>query len=144
MKRHVLCLAAVGALRALSLVVWWPWRPLLFTRITMENARKVDVGMGLDEAEFILGGPERDDSTGPTSLFYYDVDQNSGFHEVVARGPMPGDDRHRWFASHRWFSDHARILIGLTADGRVQWIIATPCQPERDNVLNMTRRWLRL
>jgi hypothetical protein len=60
-SRRVLFIALLAAL-AVGSSVWLLWPR---TAITLGNVDKIREGMMLEEVETILGGPPRDDSTGP-------------------------------------------------------------------------------
>src|SRR6516162_7726428 len=80
--RRLLLLCLPVSLAALGLAAWLLWPR---TAITPENAEKVQRGMTLAEVEAILGGPARDDATGPLT---------SDLSEAVESYDRPG--RLKW------------------------------------------------
>jgi hypothetical protein len=60
--RRMLLFGLPAAVVAVAVSAWLLWPR---TAITRENADKIRMGMTLAEVEAILGGPARDESTGP-------------------------------------------------------------------------------
>ena len=146
--RRLILFGLLSAFLLMGVGAWILWTRPPPTAITLENASNVRPGMTLNEVELILGGPQRNDSTGPTCICYYEIGENDEPQrtpEWYSCGPTPrAFDCHAWWAAHFWQSDCAWIRIGLTGDGRVEWIIANPCQRVRVSPLAMLRHWLRL
>ena len=144
-RRRLLVFGLLAGLLVLGAGFWLLWPR---TAITLENAAKVRPAMTLDEVEFILGGPPRSDETGPTSIYYYEVDEvdePQRIPEPYSFGPTPGPfDRHAWFKAYSWRSDCAMVTVGLTDWGRVEWIIAIPCHRHHEGSIAKLRHWLRL
>jgi outer membrane protein assembly factor BamE (lipoprotein component of BamABCDE complex) len=118
----VLVLVGVGVL-ALALR---PHQPS--TAITRENAAKIQHGMTVAEVEALLGGPARDDTTGPLEI---DISYTS------THGACQRD----------WRSDEVVIAVCFDADGRVIDSCNDPVQPlprQQDSVFDVLRRWLSL
>jgi hypothetical protein len=138
--RRLLLFGLSAALGAILLAVWLVW-PRTVSAIILSNAAKIRPGMTLVEAEAILGGPARDECTGPTKFIYSEAETRKTF----TRGTLPGlDDRHAWLASLVWRSDHARVQIGLTQDHRVAWLGAYPVRRYDEGPLDRLCRWLGL
>jgi hypothetical protein len=116
----VLVVAAVWAL------VVWP-RP---TAITRENEARIQEGMSWDELKAILGGPPRNESTGPTEL---DPDALVG----VGRAPPPSVTR-----IYEWISDEVMIRVAFDVDGRAEWINTWPLRRTYPGVVPTIHHWL--
>lgn len=128
-----LLFASLATLVVLGLGVWLLWPG---TAITRENAAKITEGMRLAEVEAILGGPARDDTTGPV-LTESGYGANTLWLEDVC---LPfGDQRH-----HIWKSDCVLVLVSVEADGRVANFIAFHQQRAAERPIDMLRRWLRI
>jgi hypothetical protein len=69
-SRRLLIALPVAVVLTLALA-WLLWPRMAITR---DNAAKITVGMTLAEVEAILGGPARDETTGPVTLDW-DSDQ---------------------------------------------------------------------
>src|SRR5262249_13734059 len=88
-RRRMLLLGSVAVVAALA-VQWWAIQPAL-SAINAVNAAKVEKGMTLAEVEAILGGPARDELTGPVvfdrllSIADCDSPQSWLSDEVVVR-----------------------------------------------------------
>jgi hypothetical protein len=132
-RRRLLLFGLLAGLLALGVC---GWLLLPRTAITRENAAKIQVGMTLAEVEVNLGGPPRDDTTGPV-VTESGYGGNTLWLEDVC---LPfGDQR-----PHIWKSDCVLVLVSVGADGRVANFIAFRQQRRVENSLDMLRRWLRL
>jgi hypothetical protein len=123
-RRHILLLALPPLFAALALAVWL-LRP--DSAITLENVDRIELGMNLQEVEAILGGPARDESTGPLT---------SDRSEALAAY----DRRDR----PKWQSDTAVIWLSLDNDGNVCGVSRVRVWRVEQGPLDMLRRWLRL
>jgi hypothetical protein len=65
-NRRILCLTLLTAAVVLAGSTWLLWPR---TTITRQNAARIETGMDLGEVEAILGGPERNESTGMLRRF---------------------------------------------------------------------------
>lgn len=136
--RRRLLLALFAVVMLLVLGVWLHWtKP--FSAITRENAAKIKDGMTLAEVEAILGGPPRDETTGP----------------VIREEPpefAPPDARGRSFRitivnlrQHlEWHSDQVRIWVHFDSHGRVTDFTHFPTHRAEESPLALLRRWLHL
>jgi hypothetical protein len=115
------------------------WVLLPTSVITRENAAKIREGMTLADVETILGGPARDETTGP----------------VIREDPpefAPPDSSGRRFRitildmrPHlEWHSDQVRIWVHVDTDGRVTECSHFPTRRAEEGLLDKLRRWLRL
>jgi outer membrane protein assembly factor BamE (lipoprotein component of BamABCDE complex) len=111
-------LATMTGLGVLGVGGWLLWPR---TAITRENAAKIREGMTLAEVEAILGGPPRDETTGPIR-----------FDEVT---PVRDESR-------KWWSDRVCIQVIFDENGRV--MNADSDSLHRVGPLDMLRRWLHL
>lgn len=62
-RRRLLLFGLLAGFTVVGMLVAWLFLPR--TAITPKNAAKIQVGMTRSEVESILGGPARDESTGP-------------------------------------------------------------------------------
>ncbi len=93
-RRRVLLFAVVAVVVALS-GAWllWPRPP---SAITIENAKKITIGMTLSEVETIMGGSERSEQTTALSIEVGDPD-------TFRCGPVPSvHDIDQIAAMHTW------------------------------------------
>ena len=124
-----------GMTVAVSLGVWLLWPR---TAITRENAAKIRPGMTLAEAETILGGPMRDESTGTL--------EDDSPAMVVGRLLI-----WKWTPSqakgggiNEWRSDYVSISVVLDPDGRILECHSVPVRRAPEGPIGMIRGWLHL
>jgi hypothetical protein len=115
---------------AVALVTAWLFWPR--TAITEENAAKVQVGMTLAEVEAVLGGPARDESTGPLTT-------DIALRQVALRQVMLDDS-----LSGLWTSNHVMVCINFGADRQVTQMSWFPVRRAQESLLDHLRRWLGL
>jgi hypothetical protein len=121
-RRRLLLLALLVALVLVGGAAWGLWsRP---SSITLENAAKLHNGMTLMEVETILGGPSRDESTGPLNLDF--------------TGSMPNEKFHC-----RWISNEVLILVCFDTEDRVIYAEFEPVHLlPVESLFERFRRWL--
>jgi hypothetical protein len=102
---------AVLLLIGAGIVVLWPGPSM----ITRENEARIHEGMGMEELRAILGGPPRDDSTGPTEL-----DPDAPIDRVGCPPPSSVTP------IYEWQSDQVLIRVHFDTDGRADWISTCP------------------
>jgi hypothetical protein len=110
------------------------------TSITVENATSIEPGMTLAHVEAMLGGPPRDETTGPVERL-----EPPEFAEPNARGT-------RWrnaIVELRsdvllWESDQARVWVHFDEAGRVTDHQVFPMRRAPESPVAMFRRWLHL
>src|SRR5262245_10142275 len=85
-RRRVVGGAALASLGALGLTAWLLWPR---TAITRENGEKIHEGMTQAEVEAILGGPARDEASGPLVA---DSTPAEARGELARAFAKPGDD----------------------------------------------------
>ena len=115
------------------------------TAITRENAAKLHVGMTLEEVETILGGPARDESTGPCELDV-SVFKHAEKEKVTGEAPLE-KTQNRPSRGRRWLSDRVAIWVREAEDDQGWRIIEIDYIPRRrseESVLDRVRRWLHL
>ncbi len=117
--RRVLLLALPAALAVGVVTLWLLWPR---TAITRANAAMIREGMTRTEVEALLGGPPRDEYTGP----------------LVAEGP----GRLSRLALPRWGSDRVIIWVSFDAEGRVDWSEAAHVRRGEESFADRFRRWL--
>jgi hypothetical protein len=135
---------AVAAVLALGAWVFWPC-----TAITRENAAKITEGMTVAEVEALLGGPARDETTGPVVLERDgdpdDVQQRAAIYEHLLveslRNQAAGV---RFPQAVEWHSNNVSILVHFNREGCVTDCNSMPRRRANESSLAMLRRWLRL
>jgi hypothetical protein len=125
-RRRLLMFGLLAGLLMLGVRGWVLW-PRTTTAITRESAARIQENMTLAEVEAILGGPEREETTGP-------------LEELGAGDPVGNRDA---IVLRTWRSDFVYILVGFDEDHCVasRSIFYTRRAPE--SLLDMLRRWLR-
>jgi hypothetical protein len=125
------------------------WLLLSRTAITPENAVKIQVGMTVAEVEAILGGPARDESTGPLvsdgpgDLGYRAPEQAIVLVPDGGLVSVPGG-WHVVPSPPQWVSDCAVIVVSLDAGGRVEACSTLPVRRVSEGPIDRVRRWLGL
>jgi hypothetical protein len=117
-RRRVLLFGPLATLLALGVSGWLLWpRP---SAITRENAAKVLVGMTLAEVEVILGGPARDDTTGPTRRRVEDEDRlGTGLFLLRITSLDAKLFGLESISVHDWISDDAYIRLVFDPEERL-------------------------
>lgn len=145
MPRRRLTLVAVFALLVLvGIGAWLLWPPS--TMITRANADSIRAGMTIAEVEEILGGPPRDESTGPVIGEEADISgvidkqplwfiEGQRFRPEAFKGLPPGAA-----LPLQWQSNEANVTVAFTADGRVSGAGYLPVH--RETPLEWLRRKL--
>jgi len=141
--RRLLMIGLPAVLVAVLLTTWlfWPRTP-----ITRGNATRIVEGLSLAEVEGILGGPARDESTGPAVI-------DGGHLLADAKRALESRalERVRWANAdaagdpprvQTWLSDHVMVIVQFDADGRVTACDPFPVHPSRESPLDRLRRWL--
>ncbi len=139
-RRQLVALNLVVAALATSIVAWLLWpRPA----ITRENAARIHVGMTRAEVDTILGGPARDETTGPLVIDWDEAaDERARVRHaeellaVFLGGGPAGND------TVLWQSDDASVWVSFDKDGRVRDCGSMPAHGQREGLLAMLRRWL--
>jgi hypothetical protein len=122
-RRRLLLFGLLAAVTGLGGWLLWPR-----SAITRENAAKIQIGMTLAEVEAILGGPARDDSTGP---FEGEWPRDFKFDPT-----NPDAD---------WHSDTVLVLVRLDGRNRVKSFEVLPVRrSDGESSLDVIRRWLGL
>jgi hypothetical protein len=134
-------LPAGSVVAVLALAAWLVLpRP---SAITRGNAAKIQEGMTLAEVEAILGGPARDESTGPTEI---DIRALDGAERLLVR--MAVADRMLEVAAsgsvRRWTSDRVTVHVRFDEAARVSIAEAFPLCRTDESLLDRLRRWLGL
>jgi hypothetical protein len=137
-RRHLLLFGLPVALVALGV---WGWMLLPRTAITPENAAKIKEGMTLAEVEAILGGPARDETTGPT-VDTEDLVIPPGqriFDQGIADdyGEDVGNERY-------WYADTVSLGVRFDLEKNVTGKSYWRTRRTKESQLDTVRRWLRL
>jgi hypothetical protein len=134
-RRRLLVLGLLAGLLVLGVGGWMLWPR---TAITRENAAKIETGMTLTEVEAILGGPERDESTGP--LF---IDDDTNRRARIIPGSM-----HKLNFPPReeyiWKSNRVMTRVVLDLNGRMAFCEIMFVRRADESPCDMIRRLLRL
>jgi hypothetical protein len=126
---------------AIAAALLWPR-----TAITRENAARIQVGMTLAEVESILGGPVRDETTGPCVPDLakegpggtpHDLDSVERWIDFL----VATSDATPW---PRWQSNQVMIAVLFDTDGRVSDCHFFPVRRADETLLDRLRRWLGL
>jgi hypothetical protein len=112
--RRLLVLGLPAGLVALAVAAWLLWPR---TAITRENAAKIQPGMTLAEVEAFLGGPARDESTGPLTDDD-DVDDEPAGFPVVLFAPSCDGEMIAAHDRHFWISDSVVVRVCFNPEGR--------------------------
>jgi hypothetical protein len=141
MRYRRLLLFAIPITLALivTATAWLLWPS---TAITCENAAKIKEGMTLAEVEAILGGPAREESTGPLEVNLDSPwlnDTNGPCVLVYSKHFGPP-----WNAVCVWQSNRARVGVAFDRDERVIECARRPMRPVEQTLLDRIRAWLHL
>jgi hypothetical protein len=95
--------------------------------------------MSLANVESILGGPARDESTGPL------VESHPGMEAVHEMNRLKQSILTMPFVAEPtcWVSDELLVVIYFDTEGRVFWCRSVPCM-RADDPFRTLRRWLGL
>jgi hypothetical protein len=94
--------------------IWNNKRP--HTSITADNGAMIKEGMTLADVEGILGGPARDESSGPLEASEREALEGQDLQAVARFFRRLGTDTNN---TRLWVSDRAIILVNVFPDGRV-------------------------
>ncbi len=139
-RRRVLLLGSAAIVAALAVGVWLRWPRQ--TAITLENGARITPWLPLGKAEEILGGPERDETNGPTEIDGTDQDALFDFHMRAEDIWMRGRQETKPII-RTWQSDNARIDVMFGPAERVVDSITVQVRPVHDSLIDVLRRWLR-
>ncbi len=128
-RRRVVLIALLTGLvvAAVCAAMVWPRS----SAITRENEARIHEGMSWDELKVLLGGPPRDESTGPTEL-------DPGALSVRIGRPVPPSVTR----IDEWISDEVLIRVAFDANGRAEWIDTCPLRRTFSGVVPTVRHWL--
>jgi hypothetical protein len=133
-KRRVLLLGLAGCLAALACVVFLAQDR---SAINPANYEKIQVGMPLAEVETILGGPARDESSGPIREDSVDENDLGPQLQVVTFRIAYAKDLQLWTSD--------RLMIRVEVEqGRVAGKASLEVRRMRESPWQKVRRWLRL
>jgi hypothetical protein len=131
---------------ASCLLAAWLLRPQ--TAITQENAAKITEGMTRAEVEALLGGPARDETTGPVVLDRNDdleVDLQAAHYEHLLVKSLRNQAAGVGFPrAVEWHSNQVSILVRFNRAGCVTDCNSIPRRRTNESPLDMVRRWLGL
>jgi hypothetical protein len=120
--RRLLLLALPSVIVLLGIVGWLLWPAQATTTITRENAERIENGMAIEQVEKILGGPARDETTGPTRIFCATVPEN--------------------VTSYWWMTDQLFVVACCDNDARVVYCECRPAHRVHEGFFEMLRRML--
>src|SRR5258708_3298820 len=115
-------IVVVGFAIMVAYLLWPRTPPAPPTAINQENAAKIKIGMKQSEIDGILGGPPRDESTGPIM---------ADWAAVEARGEAPGppeaaesyaidfrkEKYYQWVWRQAWVSNHLIVSVEFIYTG---------------------------
>jgi hypothetical protein len=110
------------------------------TAITRENAARIEQGMTLAEVEAILGGPSRNDATGPVVADEDEEPMRLECHQYITAMQRIAGDR----GPVHWQSNRVIVSVSFGDDGRVRACSCILTRPADEGPLDMLRRWLGL
>jgi hypothetical protein len=115
------------------------------TAITLENAAQIREGMTKQEVEAILGGPPRNETTGPVTVEPADA---TALLQFAVAEPVHGikllDEQADPPSLRTWRSNQALVCVALDPGERVLRFVAIPLRRVDETLLDMLRRWLRI
>jgi hypothetical protein len=117
------------------------------THINHENYEKIQIGMSLAEVEQILGGPARDESSGPLRATDRGDDRHVNPEARVTAFKasfifFSFDDNPPAPESQIWITDWLMVRADLDSEGRVNSRSCLRVRPAVENRLGVLRRWL--
>jgi hypothetical protein len=139
MTRRRLLLPSLVCLVAVVAYVVWP-RPSQFNAAA---AAKVEVGMDLATVETILGGPARDESTGPLATADSKDDATGKLDLLLMRAMEQSGGGWPLPVTQEWVSDSVIIHIGFV-NGRAGVPEVVPVRRVHETPWATLRRWLKL
>jgi hypothetical protein len=148
--------AALAGIVMVGVAAFCLWLYSTCTAITEDSAVRIRAGMTLAEVETILGGPARDESTGPlvADLTFVGDDRRNDAREPIdpiefctsvrrelvdggrGEGSLP--------AAGFWLSNRAMIRVDFGASGRVERARWLPARRDYGDTLDRFRAWLGL
>jgi hypothetical protein len=141
MTRRVLLMFGLLSIAALGLAGFWLLWPS--SAINRENAAKIRDGMSLAEVEAILGGPARDDSTGPVMADLHDDDGRPLTERELIR-TLAGMWENNIPAPKFWRSNQVMIGVHLDPSGRVARCEVLRVRRIQAGPMDILRRWFGL
>jgi hypothetical protein len=130
-------IAAPAAVIASVALAWLLWPR---TAITRQAAARIAPGLSLAEVNAILGGPARDETTGPVGRLdppEFALPDARGIRWRISIGDLrPG--------LQRWQSDEASVWVHFDDEGRVTDCHTFPMRRVEEGALDRLRRWLPL
>jgi hypothetical protein len=137
------CLPAAAVALAVGAWLLWPR-----TAITRENAAKIHKGMTRAEVKAILGGPPRDESSGPVDLDEPDDGIPDLIRDARLRQWIDGALRAHFDPEGgeraAWQSNQVAVYIWWDAAGTVESCDCFPMRRAPEGPLEVLRRWLGL
>ena len=112
----------------MGLWLLWP------SAITRENAVGIQEGMSIAKVESILGGPPRDESTGPLLMADFEFRLDDPF--VPSRPSLGGS------IEAQWRSDAVVVDVMIDRNGRVETVDIHRTTPRLGVITAFVRRWL--
>jgi hypothetical protein len=140
-----LILSLVAVVVVLSVGVWLLWP---CTAITRANAAKIQNGMTRVEVLTLLGGPPRDESTGPLGLDHPEEADSDPMHQARLRQwidcTLRADFEPDGGPRGKWQSNQVVIYIWWDVAGNVESCDVFPMRRAPESPLAMLRRWFGL
>jgi len=118
--------------------IWWSPR----TAITPENYERIELGITQMEVEEILGGPARDEATGPLQNAGEDCDVMK-WREWVIRSSGADERPGQPFVRY-WFSDELIVECCFDSAGQLTGKECMHVRPYRRSPLQLIADWIHL
>jgi hypothetical protein len=131
--------ASIAILAALACLLW----PR--SAINRGNFEKIKEGMTLAEVQALLGGPPRDETTGPVMAEIARADTGPWSREAL--GVLLADDFHyrpTLSGEGFWASNSLMVRVFFDQKGRVTSCESVDVVPIQESPITRLRRWLRL
>lgn len=128
MGKRLWLFGLIAGIVALAALAWLLWSRMPMTAITLANAAKIREGMTVGEVEAVLGGPARDDCTGP---IVYDASVGRVSHSLP-QGLL-----------NIWQSDTVQLSV-VFRDGVVVYHSPLPVHRVDGSFFDRLRRWFGL
>lgn len=147
--RRFLLLSLAAVLVGLAVGTWALWSLRADTAITRQSFARIRDGMSREQVEAILGGPPRDESTGPVKWDPFEGWEGPDRDRMTPEEPQQAD--FEFFREPlaggqpvEWISDTVMIQAYFRPDGRLLERTCYPACRSPESPFERIRRWLGL